>query len=83
MNQQKEDISVGDNDLKPTRTLVMDNDKEIFAFRQGPYGFWKLRYEHGMLPVKLQGEWITFGRLEQDVREFFKTKKVNIIEIKD
>ena len=46
-------------------------------------GMWHLHYEIGALPGGLKGNWTLFSELEKHVRAYFKSRNVEVTEIKE
>lgn len=78
-----EEEMVGDNDLSNTRKVKLSNDKEILVYRQGQYGMWKIRYEHGIISPQLEGIFTTFEKALKEVEVYFRKKKITIIDVED
>lgn len=70
----------GEYDLKPERTFVLSDGTEAYGYRQGPYDFWKFKYERGMVPTKLQGTFTSFAKLKDAVTAYFKLKGIEVVK---
>lgn len=44
---------------------------------------WRLKYEQGAIPPGLKGNFTSFKALLQHAREYFSTRNIEIIEVKD
>lgn len=66
------------------RILILDKgDNNIHIYKQGPFGFWKIRYEHGDVPSYLRGEYGSFERAKEAVLGYLKAKDINVKQIID
>lgn len=81
--EDPEVAAVGPNDMKNIRRIILSDDKELVAYRQGAFGLWKLKYDHGMLSPKLKGEFTTFPKVLEEVKSYFILKGVTVVDVKD
>lgn len=68
----------GPYDLPDERTVFLTNDKSINVFRDGQYGFWKIKYDHGMISPKLMGNFTTFEKALKEIELYFNLKGVYV-----
>jgi hypothetical protein len=59
-----------DRDLRNKRSIELTNGNKIHFERSDPYGFWKVHYDKGQVPVKLQGQYTSFEQAEMAVRGY-------------
>jgi hypothetical protein len=74
---------------KPLSSIGMV-DKRIFqggnklhAFYNPMTGFWKLRYEVGVIPGKLMNNWLSFDQLLADTDKYLRSRNMYISEVLD
>lgn len=79
----EEEDKVGPNDLSDVRVFHLKDGKTAVGHRQGQYGFWKFKYDQGLVPDRLSGEYTTFSSLEKDVRLYFQMKNNEVIDVQN
>jgi hypothetical protein len=62
---------------------LFTGENKLHAVYDDRTGMWHLHYEIGGLPGGLKGAWTQFSELEKHVRAYFKTRNIEVIEIKE
>jgi hypothetical protein len=83
-------LEILDDKLPKSSTGLVD--KRLFAEGEDtnrlravmePSGLWKLKYDKGAVPPPLQGMYTGFKQACDHARQYFLTRNIRIVEIKD
>ena len=62
---------------------LFTGENKLHAHWDNRTGMWSLHYDIGGLPPALKGSWTMFSELEKHVRAYFKTRNIEVVEIKE
>ena len=62
---------------------VLSSEVKLFAVLDPTHMLWSLKYTAGVLPQPLRERWTSINTLRQQVGEYFKTRNIEIVEIRD
>lgn len=62
---------------------LFTGENKLHACWESRTGMWHLHYEIGALPPALKGAWTLFSELETHVRSYFKSRNIEVVEIKE
>lgn len=60
-------------DAPKIREFEVKNNK-LLVERAGPSGFWRIRYERGVTPEELKGDWIGIEDAKNAIRRYFHSR---------
>ena len=61
-------------ELKPIRSLTLDNGNTMYVKRFNPYGLWRVNYDKGSVPDVLSGEYTSFDEAMKDITRYLGSK---------
>lgn len=69
-------------------TGIVDNrlfngENKLHAIMNPATCLWRMKYEDGVVPVPLQGEYTNFKSLKNVAERYFKSRNVELIEVID
>ena len=69
-------------------TGVIDNrlftgENKLHAIMNPTTCLWRMKYESGVLPVPLQGEFTNFTKLKKVAENYFKSRNIEIVEVQE
>lgn len=68
-----------DDSFNNIRTIELENNK-LHIIRTEPFGFWRVKFERGVLPASLSGLFTSPYEAGRAVDLYLKTKKKKVVE---
>jgi hypothetical protein len=62
---------------------LFTGENKLHAIRNPNFSWWTLKYEHGGVPPVLQQTFMSFEDLLTFTKEYFKTRNIQIVDVKD
>jgi len=74
---------------KPLNTIgtadprLFTGENTVHAIMDRQTMLWTIRYQNGLPPPKLRNKYTSFGKLKKAMDEYYKTRNVEIVDVKD